>query len=79
MAVYQALALLRWMRAFEGADQNVARRIFCDVQARIVVDHAIDAVQKVGGVVASHMGNGELEKVMHSLPCTTQSLFPALA
>ena len=30
-------------------------------------------------IIAAHMGNDELEKVMHSFPRDMQSLFPALA
>jgi hypothetical protein len=43
------------------------------------VIHSEETVQKVVGVIASYLGNGELEKVMHSLPRDMQSLFPALA
>ncbi len=52
------------------------------VQARIVADRVIDpveTVQNVLGVIASHMGSGELKKVMHSFPHDMQSLFPAIA
>jgi uncharacterized protein (DUF2267 family) len=52
------------------------------VQSRIVADRVIDpieTVQNVLRVVASHTGNGELEKVMHSFPHDMQSLFPATA
>jgi hypothetical protein len=30
-------------------------------------------------VVVSHLGGGEMEKVMHSFPEDLESLFPALA
>jgi uncharacterized protein (DUF2267 family) len=52
------------------------------VQSKIIADRVIDpaeTVQNVLGVVANHVGNGELEKVMHALPKDMQSLFPALA
>ena len=34
---------------------------------------------KPSAIVASHMGNGELEKVMQTSPKDMQSLFPAIA
>ena len=52
------------------------------VQSKIIADRVIDpveTVQNVFGVVAAHTGNGELEKVMLSLPKDMQSLFAALA
>src|SRR6266513_4272294 len=52
------------------------------VQSRIVADRVIDpveTVQNVLGVIASHLGNGELEKVMLALPKDMQPLFPAPA
>jgi len=52
------------------------------VQSKIIADRVIDpveTVQNVLGVVAAHTGNGELEKVMLSLPKDMQSLFAALA
>jgi uncharacterized protein (DUF2267 family) len=52
------------------------------VQANIVADRVIDpveTVQNVLAVVANHIGNGELTKVMQSFPRDMQSLFPALA
>src|SRR5438270_1274802 len=48
------------------------------VQSKIIADRVIDpveTVQNVLGVVAAHTGNGELEKVMLSLPKDMQSLF----
>jgi uncharacterized protein (DUF2267 family) len=52
------------------------------VQANIVADRVIDpveTVQNVLAVVASHIGDGELTKVMQSFPRDMQSLFPPLA
>jgi uncharacterized protein (DUF2267 family) len=62
---------------------KMSRQEFLDsVRGKIVADRVIDpaeTVQNVLAVVASHVGNGELEKVMHSFPRDMQSLFPALA
>jgi uncharacterized protein (DUF2267 family) len=62
---------------------KMSRQEFLDsVQGKIVADRVIDpaeTVQNVLAVVASHTGDGELEKVMHSFPRDMQSLFPALA
>jgi uncharacterized protein (DUF2267 family) len=62
---------------------KMSRQEFLDsVRGKIVADRVIDpaeTVQNVLAVVASHVGNGELEKVMHSFPPDMQSLFPALA
>jgi uncharacterized protein (DUF2267 family) len=52
------------------------------VQEKIVADRVIDPVettQNVLSVVASYVGAGEMEKVMHSFPHDMQSLFPAPA
>jgi uncharacterized protein (DUF2267 family) len=52
------------------------------VRTKIVADRVIDpveTVQNVLAVVASHMGDGEMQKVMDSFPRDMQSLFPALA
>jgi uncharacterized protein (DUF2267 family) len=52
------------------------------VQEKIVAGRVIDpeeTVQAVFAVVADHMGVGELEKVMRSLPKDIQSLFPETA
>jgi uncharacterized protein (DUF2267 family) len=52
------------------------------VRIKIVADRVIDpveTVQNVLGVLASHMGDGEMQKVMDSFPRDMQSLFPALA
>ena len=52
------------------------------VQSKIIADRVIDpveTVQNVLGIISNHVGNGELENVMHALPKDTQSLFPALA
>jgi uncharacterized protein (DUF2267 family) len=51
-------------------------------QEKIVPDTVIDpveATQDVLLVVASYIGVGEMEKVMHSLPQDMQPLFPALS
>jgi uncharacterized protein (DUF2267 family) len=53
-----------------------------EVQAKIIADRVIDPVETVQNVlvvVANHVGNGELEKVMQALPKDMQSLFPAPA
>jgi uncharacterized protein (DUF2267 family) len=53
-----------------------------EVQAKIIADRVIDppdTVQNVLGVIASHIGNGELVKVILALPKDMQSLSPALA
>lgn len=52
------------------------------VQSRIITDRVIDPVetaQRVLAVAASHIGHGELQKVMHAFPRDIQSLFPAPA
>jgi uncharacterized protein (DUF2267 family) len=52
------------------------------VQSRVIADRVIDpveTVQNVLAVAASHIGGGELRKVMHAFPRDMQSLFPALA
>ena len=52
------------------------------VQSRIIADGVIDPVeiiQNVVAVVASHIGDSEMQKVMDSFPRDMQSLFPALA
>ncbi len=53
-----------------------------EVQAKIVADRVIDPVETVRNVltvIASHTGNGELEKIMLALPKDMQSLSPVLA
>jgi len=52
------------------------------VQSRIIADGVIDPVeiiQNVVAVVATHIGDGEMQKVMYSFPRDMQSLFPAPA
>ena len=52
------------------------------VQSRIVADRVIDPVETVRNVlaiVANHIGDGEMQKVMDAFPREMQSLFPALA
>jgi uncharacterized protein (DUF2267 family) len=52
------------------------------VQSRIIADRVIDpveTVQNVLAVIASHIGAGEMTKVMGSFPSDMQPLFPALA
>jgi uncharacterized protein (DUF2267 family) len=52
------------------------------VQGKIVAGRVIDPLettQNVLSVVANYIGQGEMEKVMHSFPHDMQSLFPALA
>ena len=52
------------------------------VQSRVIANRVIDpeeTVQAVLVVIADHIGGGELEKVMHSLPKDMQSLVPATA
>jgi uncharacterized protein (DUF2267 family) len=52
------------------------------VQSKIIADRVFDpveTVQNVLGVIASHMGDGELQKVMRALPKDMQSLVPAIA
>src|SRR5919109_60703 len=62
---------------------KMSRQEFLDaVRAKIVADRVIDpaeTVQNVLAVIASHVGDGELQKVMHSFPHDIQSLFPAIA
>jgi len=62
---------------------KMSREEFLEVvQSKIIADRVIDAaerVQNVFRVIASHVGDGELEKVMHTLPKDVQSLFPAIA
>jgi len=58
-------------------------REFLDaIQQRIVAERVFDPVdvtQDVLSVVASYVGDGEMEKVKHSFPRDMQNLFPALA
>jgi uncharacterized protein (DUF2267 family) len=52
------------------------------VQSRIIAVRVIDpveTVQNVLAVIASHIGAGEMTKVMGSFPRDMQPLFPALA
>jgi uncharacterized protein (DUF2267 family) len=52
------------------------------VQSRIIADRVInpvETVQNVFAVVGSHMGGGEMQKVVDAFPRDMQSLFPALA
>jgi len=50
------------------------------MQATIVADRVIDpAVQNILVMIASHDGQGEMPKVMRTLPRDMQPLFPALA
>jgi uncharacterized protein (DUF2267 family) len=62
---------------------KMSREEFLEVvQSKIIADRVIDAaerVQNVFRVIAGHVGDGELEKVMHTLPKDVQSLFPAIA
>jgi uncharacterized protein (DUF2267 family) len=73
---------------FEGWEPSkvpikMSRQEFLDaVQEKIVAGRVIDpveTVQSVLSVVASHIGAGEVGKLMHSFPHDMQSLFPALA
>ena len=53
-----------------------------EVQAKIIADRIIDPMetaQSVLSVIASHIGNGELGKVILALPKDMQSLSPAHA
>jgi uncharacterized protein (DUF2267 family) len=62
---------------------KMSRQEFLDtVQEKIVAGRVIDPAETVQGVlsvVASHIGAGEMGKLMHSFPQGMQSLFPALA
>ncbi len=52
------------------------------VQSRIIANRVIDrveTVQNVLAVVANHIGNGEMQKIMDAFPRDMQSFFPALA
>ena len=52
------------------------------VQSRIIADRVVDpveTVQNVLAVVANHIGNGEMQKIMGAFPHDMQSFFPALA
>jgi len=73
---------------YEGWDPSkVPIKMSCEeflaaVKEKIVADRVIDPeeiVQAVLAVVGDHIGRGELEKVMHSLPKDMHSLFLATA
>ena len=52
------------------------------VQSRIIADRVIDPVESVRNVftvVANHIGEGEMHKIMDAFPRDMQALFPALA
>jgi uncharacterized protein (DUF2267 family) len=52
------------------------------VQSRIIADRVIDpveTVQNVVAIVADHIGDGEMHKVMHVFPSDMQALFLAFA
>ena len=59
---------------------KMSRQEFLDaIQEKIVADRVIDPRDTSRGVlsvVASHVGQGEMEKIMHSFPRDMQSLFP---
>jgi uncharacterized protein (DUF2267 family) len=52
------------------------------VQSRIIADRVVDPVETVQNgpaVIANHIGNSEVQKIMDAFPRDRQSFFPALA
>jgi uncharacterized protein (DUF2267 family) len=87
LAVHFAAQLPMLLRGlyFEGWETSkvpikISRQEFLDaIQEKIVADRVIDPMQITQAVIASHVGRGEVEKVVHSFPHDMQSLFPDLA
>jgi uncharacterized protein (DUF2267 family) len=83
----QLLMLVRGMY-YEGWEPSkvpikMSRQEFLDaIVEKIVAGRVIDPVEtteNVLAVIASHLGAGEMQKVMHSFPHDLQALFPPLA